>query len=98
MIVATDHINPTGWPPDQGRSLADAILAAYDPWPAADIQVNLNLPAAMLVGTFINSILQRVHEQRPEALVLARKTKWHAPFTFQRELIAKWVEGFQPVG
>lgn len=97
MIVATDHINASGWPPDEGRKLADAILAAYDPWPSPRIQVNLNLPAAMLVGTFINSLLQRVHEKRPEALVLARQTKWHAPFAFQRELISGWTASFKPV-
>lgn len=67
-----------------------------DPWPVG-VQVNLNLPAAMLVGTFFNALLQRVHDQRPEALDHARKTKWNAPFTFQRELIATWVAGFKPV-
>lgn len=97
MIAATDYIDATGWPPDQGRKLADALLAAFSPWPPADEPVNLNLPAAMLVGTFIHSVLQRVHDLKPEILDLARKTKWHAPFAFQRESIARWVADFTPV-
>ncbi len=98
VIWASQTVNTrTGWPIDEGIKLANVVLAApqgENGWP--EDTVILDLPPGMLIGGFFNAFLQHVYEQRPEALEAARKTKWHAPFKFQRDMIADLMVGFKP--
>lgn len=95
LIDAKQIVKPT-FPPDEGASLARALLAdnATD-WD--DLTVDLSaLPASLLISAFFNAYLQTVHETKPALLAVARRTKWKLKFQFQTNNVLDWMTKFQP--
>ena len=95
VIWVREKVHLDGDCVEEGRRLADALLAQGETWPTDAIV--LDIPSGMMISAFFIAVLRRVHEVRPEVLDLARKTRWLAPYAFQRQAIAGWMESFQPI-
>lgn len=86
----------SGFPPEEGAKLARALLArgATD-WDALTVDVR-DLPASLLISSFFNGFLQRVHNDRPTLLSRARQITWQPAYPFQEERVARWMKAFEP--
>ena len=84
-----------GFPPDEGKKLAEALLARTPDW--SDLEIDLSeIAPALLISAFFNGFLQAVHEQKPELLESAKKVKWVMQYEFQLANVKKWMEHFKP--
>jgi len=88
MIVAT------GFPPDEGKKLAQHVLKECPE--LQDLEINVSrCPAALLIAAFFSSFLLEIHDNRPELLADARNISWVAKHPFQQENIARWMKDFE---
>lgn len=85
-----------GFPPDEGKRLADALMASAGvPWDGLEIDVT-GLPPVMLISAFFNGFLQAIHEKRADLLDKARAVRWTMQFPFQTEHVHRWMTNFKP--
>jgi len=86
----------TGFPPDEGKNLAELLLQKGDvTWD--DLEIDLSaLPAALLISAFFNGFLQKIHDKRPDLLSTCRKIHWRVAFEFQKSNIDRWMKDFTP--
>ncbi len=96
MKIDGNTIVNGGFPPDEGKRLADVFLERKDlTWD--DLSVNLEkCAAALLISAFFNGFLQEVYDKRRELLPAARKIDWELQFPFQRDNVARWMKDFKP--
>lgn len=85
----------TGFPPDEGRKLARALLE--DDLLAEGIEVDLReVRPGVVISAFFNGFLQEVSERAVERLPIARSIRWMMKFPFQDRNVARWVRDFRP--
>lgn len=94
-IRASDHVG-VGFPPEEGKRLAAALLAnpRFD-WSSLRIDLT-SLAPALLISSFFSSFLQEIYDQRKDLLKFARTARWIAKFPFQEDMIERWMEAFTP--
>ena len=85
-----------GIPTEEGRKLARHLLQKVNlDW--NDVENDLReCRAGLLISAFFNGFLQQVLEDKPEILDVARTVRWELKHEFQRENVARWMQGFQP--
>jgi len=96
MRVNAKEIVGNGFPPDEGKRLADALLTRQDvTWNDLEIDLTACTPA-LLISAFFNGFLQEVFEKKKMILDDARKIKWHLQFPFQNDNVKRWMSDFKP--
>jgi len=89
------EILKNGFPPDEGRRLAEAVLN-NDSVDLDDVEIDLTaMKPALLISGFFNSFLQRVYELKPQLLEVARTVSWRLDFEFQQAAVKRWVDAFK---
>jgi hypothetical protein len=96
MEIDAKPIVRTGFPPDEGKFLADKLLDRPDvDW--GDLAIDISkLPPALLISAFFNGFLQEIYDRRRELLDRDRRVRWNVQFDFQLENVAKWMRDFRP--
>lgn len=93
--INASEVVGTGFPTDEGKKLAEQILAGHDNLDGLTVDVS-NCADTLLISAFFNAFLQHVSDQAKEKLEAARKITWVALFSFQNENIETWMKDFQP--
>ena len=96
MKVNAREFVGNGFPPDEGKKFADALLSRENvPW--RDLEIDLSACApALLISAFFNGFLQEVFEKNAAVLDDARQIRWHLQFPFQSENVKRWMRDFKP--
>lgn len=89
LIWADQLVHLAGNAEEEGRRLAQRLFDGGYPWPA---HIIMNLPPNLMTWGFFREFLQRVAEIDASKLDAARQTQWEAPYAFQRENIARWMQ------
>ncbi len=95
MVVDANRIVGRGFPPDEGKRLARALLDQETEWESLQIDVSRLVPVT-LVSSFFGGFLQEIYEQRKDVLLTARKIKWLTEFPFQQSVIGMAMTGYNP--
>ncbi len=96
MILNAKEILGQEFPPDEGKRLADDLLARDINWRDLTIDVSSCSPS-LLISAFFNGFLQEIFERKASLLDDARLVKWRFKFSFQEENVARWMREFAPV-
>jgi hypothetical protein len=94
MIKASEHVG-RGFPPEEGKRLAQALLHLEVEWNGLEIDVS-DLAPALLISAFFNGFLQEIHDRNSALLDKARSVKWIMQFPFQSENVDTWMKHFKP--
>jgi hypothetical protein len=95
MKIDAKRVVGTGFPPDEGKRLADELLRQQVEWRDLEIDVT-GCPPALLISAFFNGFLQEVFDRNATLLDAARKVTWDLQFTFQSENVRRWMKDFKP--
>ena len=96
-IDARDYVG-TGFPPDEGKKLAEALLSMSDfSWEEDVIDARRCSPS-LLISSFFNSFLQTIYEDNEDfkQLDVARNLNWKFEHPFQYENAGNWMQDFKP--
>lgn len=86
-----------GFPPDQGKLLADKLLQDSNvEWDNLSIDLS-GVSASLIISAFFNGFMQEIHDKRAGYLEKVKNVQWLVPFDFQKKSIEKWVREFKPV-
>lgn len=92
-LVAREYLG-NDLPSEEGAKLASIIL---DKFVMRDLVVNcFGVKPSLLISSFFNGFMTRIHEQRPASLDIARNIIWELEFDFQKENIVRWMVEFRP--
>ena len=96
MKINANEFVGRGFPTDEGRKLADALLADKGTvWD--DLEIDLSgLAPALLISAFFNGFLQEVFEKNAALLDKARQIRWGLQFPFQKTNVDTWMTHFKP--
>ena len=85
----------SGFPPDEGKKLAEFVLGhGID---LNDLGIDLcSCTAGLLISSFFNGFLQTIADRNPGHLEAARKIRWKTEFSFQDANIRRWMADFKP--
>lgn len=95
MLIKANEYVGRGFPPDEGKKLATALLGRELHWDDLEIDV-AGLAPALLISAFFNGFLQEVFDRNQSLLNKAKKVKWILQFPFQREHVDTWMTHFKP--
>jgi inhibitor of KinA sporulation pathway (predicted exonuclease) len=93
-LIATELLG-NDLPEEEGKKLASIIL---DKFSLRDLTISCyGIRPSLMISSFFNGFMRRIHEQRPASLDMARNIVWELEFDFQRENVARWMKGFQTI-
>lgn len=96
MTVDAKEYVGLGFPPEEGKKLAAALLAQGQRVDWRDLTIDVtNCPASLLISAFFNGFLQEVHDQKADLLPAAQKIEWEMKFPFQKENVRRWMAEFK---
>lgn len=94
-INASEYVG-RGFPPEEGKKLADALLKRRDlSWEDLELDVS-GLAPALLISAFFNGFLQHIYDRESGLLEKAKRVHWILQFPFQQANVDTWMSYFKP--
>lgn len=85
-----------GTPREEGTRLADTLLAKGDiQWDELTLKARW-LPLELFNASFFFGFLQRIVDERPDLLAMARSARWSLPYAAVEEAIPALMSAFRP--
>lgn len=96
MTLNGNEIVGTGFPTDEGRTLAQYLLKQDGiEWDNLTIDM-AKCPSTLLISAFFNAFWQEIFDERRELLDKALGLHWKLAFAFQKDNVSRWAHEFKP--